>query len=118
VLSILLSPNARQKWERSAQLLVLAQAIYYTHPHFTSSVFLAPVLFYIVFAAIIELAQKHHESKSSKMYETWHQISAAREHSDLHSLFYLLLHKNMMQEGKVDAMHLHALMSPGTSKKN
>jgi hypothetical protein len=97
---------------------VLAQAIYYTYPHFTSSLFLAPVLFYLLFAGIIELTQKHHEAKSHKMFETWLQIAAAREHNDLHTLFYLLLQKNMLQEGKVDAMHLHALMSPGTSKKN
>jgi hypothetical protein len=110
VVCILLSPTARQKWERAAQLLVLAQAIYYTYPHFTSSVFLAPLLFYLIFAVIIEVTQAHHEKKSFKMYETWHQIAAARERNDLHSIFYLLLHKNMLQEGKVDAAHLHSLL--------
>jgi hypothetical protein len=107
---ILLSSSARYQWERSAQLLVLAQAIYYTYPHFTSSVFLAPLLFYLIFAAIIEVTQLHHEKKSHKMYETWQQITAAREHNDLHSLFYLLLQRNMLQEGKVDANHWHSLM--------
>ena len=99
-LIILLSPYSSFRWERSAQFLVLYQAIRGTSGHFMSTVFMTPLIMYAIFALLVEALQYHHRKKTRRMFETWSLIEKARERSDIKALFYVLLTKDNLDADK------------------
>ena len=88
------------RWERCAQFLVLHQAIIQTRGHYLSTVFMSPLVMYVVFAILVEALQYHHRKKTKRMYETWALIEKARERSDIKALFHVLLTRENLDEDK------------------
>ena len=81
--------------------MVIAHAVTECQGHFLSHVFLAPLVFYGILAVLIEWGQRHHLASSKHMHDTWEQIEALRERSNVRALFTYTLQRKHLEGAKI-----------------
>jgi hypothetical protein len=87
------------KWERCAQFLVTGIYLEFTQSNYYLNIFiLAPFLWYILAASLIELSHFLHTRKYTDMRNTWKRIEVLRERADLDAIFKLLLQEQTQEK--------------------